>query len=253
MLFDTIIFGPIKSRRLGVSLGVNLLPQHGKICSFDCIYCECGLNADGREDTQLPTRQQVRKALEEKLIAYKQAGGEPIDTFTFAGNGEPTLHPDFKDIVLDTQKLRNQYYPDAKISVLTNAWQLDKPAVLEGLRQVDNAILKLDSAIHSTLLSMNRPVSPTFNIDTLIEQLASFRGQCIVQTMFLRGAGVDNTTPAEIEAWLGALKRIQPSLVQLYSIDRKVPIEGLEHVGEEELKAIAAQVKKIGLKTLVTP
>ena len=253
MLFDTIIFGPIKSRRLGVSLGVNLLPQHGKICSFDCIYCECGLNADGREDTQLPTRQQVCKALEEKLIAYKQAGGEPIDTFTFAGNGEPTLHPDFKEIVLDTQKLRNQYYPDAKISVLTNAWQLDKPAVLEGLRQVDNAILKLDSAVPETLLSMNRPVSPTFNMDTLIEQLASFSGRCIVQTMFLRGAGVDNTTPAEIEAWLGALKRIQPSLVQLYSIDRKVPIEGLEHVGEEELKAIAAQVKKIGLKTLVTP
>lgn len=253
MLFDTIIFGPIKSRRLGVSLGVNLLPQHGKICSFDCIYCECGLNADGREDTQLPTRQQVRKALEEKLIAYKQAGGEPIDTFTFAGNGEPTLHPDFKEIVLDTQKLRNQYYPDAKISVLTNAWQLDKPAVLEGLRQVDNAILKLDSAIPSTLLNMNRPVSPTFNMDTLIEQLASFRGQCIVQTMFLRGAGVDNTTPAEIEAWLGALKRIQPSLVQLYSIDRKVPIEGLAHVGEEELKSIAAQVQKLGLKTLVTP
>lgn len=253
MLFDTIIFGPIKSRRLGVSLGVNLLPQHGKICSFDCIYCECGLNADGREDTQLPTRQQVRKALEEKLIAYKQAGGEPIDTFTFAGNGEPTLHPDFKEIVLDTQKLRNQYYPDAKISVLTNAWQLDKPAVLEGLRQVDNAILKLDSAIPSTLLNMNRPVSPTFNMDTLIEQLASFRGQCIVQTMFLRGAGVDNTTPAEIEAWLGALKRIQPSLVQLYSIDRKVPIEGLAHVGEEDLKSIAAQVQKLGLKTLVTP
>ena len=253
MLFDTIIFGPIKSRRLGVSLGVNLLPQHGKICSFDCIYCECGLNADGREDTQLPTIQQVRKALEEKLIAYKQAGVEPIDTFTFAGNGEPTLHPDFKEIVLDTQKLRNQYYPDAKISVLTNAWQLDKPAVLEGLRQVDNAILKLDSAVPETLLSMNRPVSPTFNMDTLIEQLASFNGQCIIQTMFLRGAGVDNTTPAEIEAWLGALKRIQPSLVQLYSIDRKVHIEGLEHVGEEELKAIAAQVKKIGLKTLVTP
>lgn len=253
MLFDTVIFGPIKSRRLGVSLGINLLPQHGKICSFDCIYCECGLNADGREDTQLPTRQQVRKALEEKLIAYKQADGEPIDTFTFAGNGEPTLHPDFKDIVLDTQKLRNQYYPDAKISVLTNAWQLDKPAVLEGLRQVDNAILKLDSAVPETLLSMNRPVSPTFCMDTLIEQLASFSGQCIIQTMFLRGAGVDNTTPAEIEAWLGALKRIQPSLVQLYSIDRKVPIEGLAHVGEEELKSIAAQVQKLGLKTLVTP
>lgn len=253
MLFDTVIFGPIKSRRLGVSLGINLLPQHGKICSFDCIYCECGLNADGREDTQLPTRQQVRKALEEKLIAYKQAGGEPIDTFTFAGNGEPTLHPDFKDIVLDTQKLRNQYYPDAKISVLTNAWQLDKPAVLEGLRQVDNAILKLDSAVPETLLSMNRPVSPTFCMDTLIEQLASFSGKCIIQTMFLRGAGVDNTTPAEIEAWLGALKRIQPSLVQLYSIDRKVPIEGLAHVGEEELKSIAAQVQKLGLKTLVTP
>lgn len=253
MLFDTIIFGPIKSRRLGISLGINLLPQHGKICSFDCIYCECGLNKDGRDDTQLPTRMQVKQALEQKLMAYKQAGGEPIDTFTFAGNGEPTLHPEFSAIVLDVQKLRNSYYPDAKLSVLTNAWQLDKPAVVDGLRLVDNAILKLDSAIPQTLISMNRPVSPTFSMDKLIEQMASFQGRCIVQTMFLRGAGVDNTTPEEIAAWLGALKRIQPSLVQLYSINRKVPIEGLEHVDEDELQAIAAQVKKLGIKTLVTP
>lgn len=252
-MFDTIIFGPIKSRRLGISLGINLLPQHGKICSFDCIYCECGLNKDGRDDTQLPTRMQVKQALEQKLMAYKQAGGEPIDTFTFAGNGEPTLHPEFSAIVLDVQKLRNSYYPDAKLSVLTNAWQLDKQAVVDGLRLVDNAILKLDSAIPQTLISMNRPVSPTFSMDKLIEQMASFQGRCIVQTMFLRGAGVDNTTPEEIAAWLGALKRIQPSLVQLYSINRKVPIEGLEHVDEDELQAIATQVKKLGIKTLVTP
>lgn len=253
MLFDTVIFGPIRSRRLGVSLGINLLPCKGKICSFDCIYCECGLNADGREDTVLPTRAQVREALEAKLKAYKMADGEPIDTFTFAGNGEPTLHPEFKEIVLDTQKLRNQYYPEAKLSVLTNAWQLDKPAVKEGLLQVDNAILKLDSAIPETLLKMNRPVSAQVNMEQLLEQLASFRGECIVQTMFLRGAGVDNTTQEEVNAWLQALKLIQPSLVQIYSINRKVPIEGLEHVSEEELKAIAAEVKKIGLKTLVTP
>ncbi|MED9995662.1 MAG: radical SAM protein [Paludibacteraceae bacterium] len=253
MLFNTIIFGPIKSRRLGISLGINLLPQNGKICSFDCIYCECGLNKDGREDTQIPTRQQVKENLEATLKAYKQADGEPIDTFTFAGNGEPTLHPHFAEIVLDVQKLRNSYYPDAKISVLTNAWQLDKPAVLDGLRLVDNAILKLDSAVPQTLLAMNRPVSPTFSMENLVEQLASFQGRCIIQTMFLRGAGVDNTTPTEIAAWLGALKRIQPSLVQLYSINRKVPIEGLEHVSEEELKTIAAEVKKLGIKTLVTP
>lgn len=253
MLFNTIIFGPIKSRRLGISLGINLLPQNGKICSFDCIYCECGLNKDGREDTQMPTRQQVKENLEATLKAYKQADGEPIDTFTFAGNGEPTLHPHFAEIVLDVQKLRNSYYPDAKISVLTNAWQLDKPAVLDGLRLVDNAILKLDSAVPQTLLAMNRPVSPTFSMENLVEQLAFFQGRCIIQTMFLRGAGVDNTTPTEIAAWLGALKRIQPSLVQLYSINRKVPIEGLEHVSEEELKTIAAEVKKLGIKTLVTP
>jgi wyosine [tRNA(Phe)-imidazoG37] synthetase (radical SAM superfamily) len=201
----------------------------------------------------MPTRQQVKENLEATLKAYKQADGEPIDTFTFAGNGEPTLHPHFAEIVLDVQKLRNSYYPDAKISVLTNAWQLDKPAVLDGLRLVDNAILKLDSAVPQTLLAMNRPVSPTFSMENLVEQLASFQGRCIIQTMFLRGAGVDNTTPTEIAAWLGALKRIQPSLVQLYSINRKVPIEGLEHVSEEELKTIAAEVKKLGIKTLVTP
>lgn len=253
MLFDTTIFGPIKSRRLGVSLGINLLPQRGKICSFDCIYCECGLNADGREDTQLPSREQVRVALENKLKAYQQEGGVPIDTFTFAGNGEPTLHPAFKEIVLDTQKLRNQYFPEAKLSVLTNAWQLANPSVVEGLRQVDNAILKLDSAIADTLQKMNRPVSPHFSMDKLIEQLSGFQGKCIIQTMFLRGAGVDNTTETEIQAWLAAIKKIQPSLVQLYSINRKVPIEGIEHIGEEELKQIAQKVKQLGINTLVTP
>ena len=253
MLFDTTIFGPIRSRRLGVSLGVNLLPTHGKLCSFDCIYCECGLNADGRDDTQLPTREQVRTALEQKLKAYKQADGEPIDTITFAGNGEPTLHPQFKEIIWDTQKLRNQYYPDAKISVLTNAWQLDKPSVMEGLLQVDNAILKLDSAVATTIAKMNRPASTDFSVDRLVEHLVAFRGDCIVQTMFLRGAGVDNTTEEEIAAWLQALKKIQPSLVQLYSINRKVPIEGLEHIEEAELKQIASKVKSLGIKTLVTP
>lgn len=253
MLFNTTIFGPIHSRRLGNSLGINLLPNNGKICSFDCIYCECGLNKDGREDTKLPSRKDVYKELEAKLIEYKATNSMPIDTFTFAGNGEPTMHPDFRNIVDDVIHLRNTYYPEAAISVLTNAWQLDNKDVVFALKKVDNNILKLDSAIKETILKINQPVNPNFEVENLISQISQFKDNCIVQTMFIKGEGVDNTTEEEITEWINALKIIQPRLVQIYSIDRKVPIEGLKHVDEKELREIEKRVKKIGLNTLVTP
>lgn len=252
MLFNTTIFGPIRSRRLGNSLGINLLPNNGKICSFDCIYCECGLNKDGREDTKLSTREEVHKELEAKLKELK-ASNAIIDTFTFAGNGEPTMHPDFKNIVEDVIHLRNTYYPEAVISVLTNAWQLANKDVVFALKRVDNNILKLDSAKKETILKINQPVNPNFDVETLISQIAQFKDNCIVQTMFVKGPNVDNTTEEEVSAWINALKLIQPRLVQIYSIDRKVPIEGLVHVDEDELREIEKRVKKIGLNTLVTP
>ena len=251
MLFHKHIFGPIISRRLGVSLGINLLPNEGKICSFDCIYCECGFNKDGRADTRLASREELRADLAAFLNEYAEGNNRPINTITFAGNGEPTLHPEFEGIVDDTLALRNQYAPEAQVSVLTNAWHLDKPEVVRALRKVDNCMLKLDSAIPETVAKLNRPVNPHFDLDRHIDQLASFGKSCIVQTLFVRGAGVDNTTDEEVSAWIKALVRIAPRQVQLYPIDRKTPMEGLEKVPVEELRSIAAKVEKLGIETQV--
>lgn len=249
MLFHTTIFGPIRSRRLGNSLGVNLAPNNGKICSFDCIYCECGLNADGREDRVIPSRTEVREALGEFL----KKSTEEIDSITFAGNGEPTVHPEFEEIINDTIVLRNRYAHTAKISVLTNAWQIGNPKVVRALKKVDNNILKLDSAIAETVKAINRPVDEKFDIDEHIKRLSQFCGTCIIQTLFLTGDNIDNTTDAEVAALLKAYAIIQPRMVQIYSLDRKTPIEGLKHASNEFLNEVAAKVKKMGISVLVTP
>src|SRR3712207_3914520 len=144
IIFPSPVFGPVHSRRLGTSLGINLLPEDGKVCSFDCIYCECGWNAEHRPHRPLPTREEVREALEAKLKEMQTDGTAP-DVLTFAGNGEPKLHPHFPEIIEDTIALRNRYFPEAKVSVLSNATFIDRPAVFEALNKVDNNILKLDT------------------------------------------------------------------------------------------------------------
>lgn len=249
MLFHSTIFGPIRSRRLGNSLGVNLAPNNGKICSFDCVYCECGLNADGREDHVIPSRSQVKESLEEFL----KNTNEQIDSITFAGNGEPTVHPEFDGIINDTIMLRNRYMPTAKISVLTNAWQVSNPKVARALKMVDNNILKLDSAIASSVSAINRPVNPEFNMDEHIRLLTQFSGTCVIQTLFLTGDTVNNTTDEEVNALLAAYAKIQPRLVQLYSLDRKTPFSTLHPASEEFLNSVAVRVKKLGIGVLVTP
>lgn len=252
MLFHSTIFGPVHSRRLGISLGINLLPDNGKICSFDCVYCECGLNADGRNDRAVPSREKVSHDLEEFIIKYKNENNPPIDSITFAGNGEPTLHKQFAEIIDDTLEIRDRLLPSAKVSVLSNAWQLRNKKVFDALFKVDNNILKLDSAIASSISAINRPVNPDFNIEQLIEHLAMFKHNCIIQTLFLRGETCDNTTEQEISAWIEALKRIEPKEVQIYSLNRKTPYDTLRHVGIDELNAIAARVNAAGFKTHVT-
>ena len=254
ILFDQIIFGPIKSRRLGTSLGINLLPIDAKICSFDCIYCECGFNTTMKE-SPLPQRRQVQKALEQKLIEISEAGDQ-IDVITFAGNGEPTLHPQFEPIVADTIALRNRYFPDAKVSVLSNATRIHKPHIFRALRQVDNNILKFDSAIEETVRLLDRPTGRLFNLPWLIEQLKKFNGELIIQTMFLRGTHegnvIDNTTEAEVSAWLSVLEEIGPKEVMIYTIDRETPVKGLEKISVEELTNIAERVQAKGMKTVVS-
>lgn len=255
VLFHSTIFGPIHSRRLGTSLGINLTPNDGKICSFDCLYCEAGFNAQGHGTTGMAPRAEVRQLLEHKL-ADMSAAGESLDVITFSGNGEPTLHPDFNSIIDDTIGLRDQYYPRAQVSVLSNSTRLHRPDVVEALRKVDNNILKLDSALDPTIRTIDRPNDPYFTAEKVIRQMEQFDGRCIMQTMMLRGTfenqEIDNTTDKEVEALIEAARRIRPRQVMLYSIDRKTPAEHLRQVGKEELEQIAERFRRAGINTTVS-
>lgn len=251
VLFHDTIFGPIHSRRLGTSLGVNLSPRDGKVCSFDCLYCEAGFNAQGPGTSGLPSRAEVRAQLRAKLQAMHDAG-EPLNVITFSGNGEPTLHPDFEGIVDDVIALRDEFYPDVKISVLTNSTRLGSEAVCRALRKVDNNILKLDSAVEATMRQLDRPNDPAFTVDRVVGQLKQFGGTGIIQTMILRGDGIDNTTDAEIDALIAAYKAIEPREIMLYSIDRKTPDATLRKVERPELDAIAARIAAAGLNVKVS-
>jgi wyosine [tRNA(Phe)-imidazoG37] synthetase (radical SAM superfamily) len=255
-LFDKIIFGPVKSRRLGVSLGVNLLPGGKKVCNFNCIYCECGWSQSvDSEGGYLPQRAEVYDALASRLQEMKVKNQKP-DVITFAGNGEPTLHPDFKGIIDDCIKLRNRFFPEAKIAVLSNSTTITNPSVKDALLKVDMNILKLDSAFDLTINTHNQP-RVNLKVDGLIENLKKFNGNLIIQTLFLRGLykgrQIDNTTPAEIGAWLEALKKIKPSEVMIYTISRDTPEGGsLNKVPLEELQEIARKVEMLGIPTQVS-
>ena len=254
-LFDEIIFGPVQSRRLGVSLGVNLLPVNVKVCSFDCIYCECGFTPKKyKEKADLPTRQEVKQKLEEKLLQMAADSKKP-DVITFAGNGEPTLHPEFAGIIDDTIELRNQLSPKARIAVLSNATMLHKPDVFNALLKVEDNIQKLDSAFEETVELLDCPRG-NFNLQKVVEQLKSFNGKVTIQTLFVKGEfkgqTVDNSTEKEISAWLKLLQKIQPEQVMIYTIARDTPIDTLEKIPAEKLDAIARQVENEGFQTQVS-
>lgn len=254
ILFHDTVFGPIHSRRLGVSLGINLMPNDGKICTFDCLYCEAGYNSQGAGKAGISSREEVREKLECKLRAMHD-GGERLDVITFSGNGEPTLHPDFLGVVDDTVALRDKYFPDVKISVLSNSTMIGNADVVKALRKVDNNILKLDSAIDATMRIIDRPVSKSFNVAGLVDRLSQFGSQCIIQTMMLRGTHsgvvVDNTTDEEIEALKAAYLKIKPAEVMLYSLDRPTPESNLQKVERDELEQIAGKFREAGIKVQV--
>jgi len=254
-LFDQIIFGPVKSRRLGISLGVNLMPTDSKVCSFDCIYCECGWTPKKREKKAiLPSREIVRQKMEEKLLAMVENNELP-DVITFAGNGEPTLHPEFEGIIDDTIELRNQLAPKARIAVLSNATMLHKASVVRALLKVEDNIQKLDSGFEETIRKIDCPTS-TFNLNAVVENLKSFSGKVIIQTLFLRGNFkgeiIDNTTEDEIAAWLKLVAEIKPSQVMIYTIDRDTPATGLEKIKLDELELIASRAREIGFTVQVS-
>lgn len=254
IIFPSPIFGPVHSRRLGVSLGINLLPEDGKVCSFDCIYCECGYNADYRPKQKLPTREEVRKALETRLQDMQQNGPAP-DVLTFAGNGEPTAHPHFPEIIEDTLALRDKYFPNAKVSVLSNSTFIHRQAVFEALNKVDNNILKLDTVDETYINELDRPVG-NYSVGSIIERLKAFKGNCIVQTMFLKGGyqgkDMNNTTDKYVLPWLEAVREINPLQVMIYTIDRETPDHDLQKATHEELDRIAGLIKEAGIAVSVS-
>ena len=254
-LFDKTIFGPVSSRRLGVSLGINLLPNNTKICSFDCIYCECGWTPKKHaEKVTLPGRDEVKKLLEEKLLEMKNENQLP-DVITLAGNGEPTLHPEFAEIIDDTIKVRDKMAPMARIAVLSNASMLHKKPVFNALLKIKDNIQKLDSAIEETVRLLDCPKG-NFKLEKVIEQLAAFNGKVIIQTMFVRGFfkgnEINNTSELEISAWIKALKRIKPRQVMIYTIARDTPLNTLEKIPVEELNLIAGRAKLAGFYVQVS-
>lgn len=250
IIFPSPIFGPIKSRRLGISLGVNLLPADGKICTFDCIYCECGFNSERRPKRRIPQRHEVADALEIKLAEMKADGALP-DVITFAGNGEPTVHPQFNEIIDDTIALRDRYCPDAKVSVLTNATMLSKPTVFEALLKVDNNILKLDTVDTAYIQRVDRP-NGRYDVREIIGYMKKFRGKAVIQTMFLKGEvdGVDvnNTGEEYVAPWIEAVKEIAPREVMIYTIDRETPQKGLLKATPDELDRIVKRLADAGIK-----
>ncbi|MBQ7162600.1 MAG: radical SAM protein [Bacteroidales bacterium] len=258
VLYPDIIFGPVHSRRLGLSLGINLLPIQRKFCTFDCVYCECGLG-DMEGVKKLPTADQLETALRTRLEKMRAEGQCP-DVLTFAGNGEPTLHPEFPEIVERVRKVRDELFPTAKISVLSNATQIGRPEIRQALLRVDNNILKLDSAFEETMRQMNRPWRKEFSVATLVENLKAFQGRLIIQTMFLRGTYqgrlFDNTTEQEVSAWIRLVTEIAPHGVMIYSLDREAPVSTLEKIPAATLRQIGdrlqAATRAAGLEVKVS-
>lgn len=250
MLFDSIVYGPIHSRRLGVSLGMNLMPTNAKICTFDCVYCECGFNQVVLHP-QIPSREQVCLELETKLKTMT----EQPDVITFSGNGEPTLHPDFLGVIKDTCRLRDQYCPKAKVTVLSNSTQLFRPDVVEALKMVDNRILKLDSAINATMRQIDVPVNEELTVERIVELLQHFDGNFTLQTCFLRGhrdgERIDNTTPEELRAWYKIVDVLHPKQIMIYVIDRATPVKTLEKISPEQMQEIAAPLREKGYDVVV--
>ena len=236
MIREETVFGPIHSRRLGASLGINLLPRQGKICNFDCIYCECGWNADGRGDTVLPTAAQVRSDLEDKLSAC-MLDGIRIDSITFSGDGEPTLNPEFARIIDDTLRLRDAWYPHAKVSVLSNATRAHIPEIAAALKRVDNPILKIDAPTDELIARINHP-APGYRLERVLEALRGFQGDFVLQTMFLRSPDFDSSSPEVLDGWMDIVRDLRPRKIMVYTIDRPTPEPGLE-------KFTAAQMREL--------
>ena len=244
--FDEIVFGPIFSRRLGSSLGVNLLPSKGKLCNFDCVYCECGWNRDGRGDGRFPQLSDIASALEEKMSKASEEGIR-VDSITFSGNGEPTMHPDFPAVIDVTIRLRDRYFPDAKVSVLSNATFTGRKDVMEALMRVDNPILKIDASSDELVRKINKPVG-SYSLSDIVDNLRKFDGRFVLQTMFLRSPDFDTASPETLSAWMDIVRELKPREVMVYTIDRETPDKSLGKYTVEEMEEMVRPLIDEGYK-----
>ena len=249
MIREETVFGPIFSRRLGSSLGINLLPEKGKICNFDCIYCECGWNRDGRDDTVLPTAAKVRTDLE-RMLQRLVNEHTPVDSITFSGDGEPTLNPEFPQIIDDTLRLRNRYYPKAKVSVLSNATRVHLPEVFAALRRVDNPIMKIDAPTNELVARINQP-APGYDVARVVEALKQFEGDFVLQTCMLLSPDFDSSSPEVIDGMLQIVRLLKPRVWMVYTIDRPTPMQGLRKFSPQEMKALVQPVIDEGIKVQI--
>jgi wyosine [tRNA(Phe)-imidazoG37] synthetase (radical SAM superfamily) len=244
--FDDIVFGPIFSRRLGSSLGVNILPSKGKLCNFDCVYCECGWNKDGIADRRFPTYEEVVTAFEDKMSSLA-AEGTKVDSITFSGNGEPTMHPDFPKIVDAVLDCRDRFFPQAKVSVLSNAYLVGRPSIAEALKRVDNPILKIDASSDELIGQINKPVGH-YRLDEIVSALKGFEGNFILQTMFLRSPQFDTAAPEALSRWMDIVRELQPREIMVYTIDRETPDKSLGKYTVEEMAALVQPLLDEGYK-----
>lgn len=246
MMREELVFGPIHSRRLGSSLGINLLPQKGKLCNFDCIYCECGWNRDGRDDKSIPSAEDLRACLDAKLSECKSAG-TPIDSITFSGDGEPTLNPEFPQIIDITLALRDRYYPQAKVSVLSNSTRVCRDEVFQALRKVDNPIMKLDAPTAELAAKINQPACE-YNVESIVRDLSKFEGDFVLQTMFLKGNGFDSSSEEVLGGWMEIVRKLRPREIMVYTLDRETPMKNLQKFTPEQMAQMVAPLVEEGFR-----
>ncbi len=244
MMREELVFGPIHSRRLGSSLGINLLPTRGKLCNFDCIYCECGWNKDGKGDRRLPSADELRVALDAKLKECA-ASGIQIDSITFSGDGEPTLNPDFAKIIDITLELRNRYFPNAKVSVLSNATRIFRMDVFEALTKVDNPILKIDAPTDALAAKINQPQGE-YHVEDIVQNLMKFEGNFVLQTMFLKSPDFDSSSHEVLDGWMNIVRRLRPREIMVYTLDREAPAANLEKFSETFMKELVKSLQEEG-------
>ena len=249
MMREELVFGPIRSRRLGSSLGINVLPEKGKLCNFDCIYCECGWNRDGMGDRKLPTAQMLREALGAKLQECA-AGGVGIDSITFSGDGEPTLNPEFPQMVDVTLELRDRFFPECRVAVLSNATMVWKDEVFQALSRVERPIMKIDAPTTALARLINKPW-PGYSVEKVVESLKRFNGRFVLQTMFLKSGDFDSSAPEVLDGWMDIVRMLRPRKIMVYTIDRETPQKGLVKFTAEEMASLVSPLAVEGFDIMI--